>query len=73
MSICSTALSDDEIGSMGSVTSPSAACARLNCSPPTLYKLLAEGELESFKLGKYRKILNRSIDGLIARRLAESA
>ena len=58
--------------SLGALTSPRLACERLNVSVPTLYKLLAAGELESVKIGKYRKVLERSIDGLIARRLAEA-
>jgi excisionase family DNA binding protein len=55
----------------GRLTSPKAACERLNCSAPTLYKLIREGDLESIKIGKFRKILERSIDALIARRLQE--
>jgi excisionase family DNA binding protein len=66
MSQASTGLSDSEFGK---ALSPAQACARLNCSMPTLYGLVAAGELESFKLGRFRKILNRSIDKLIARRL----
>jgi excisionase family DNA binding protein len=54
----------------GRLTSPKLACERLNCSIPTLYKLISEQELETIKLGKYRKILERSIDALIERRLA---
>ena len=58
--------------SLGSVSTPAGACARLKCSPPTLYKLINEGELQTFKLGKYRKILDSSIDALMKRRLAEA-
>jgi hypothetical protein len=39
-------------------------------SIPTIYDLIKRGELESFKVGKYRKITGRSYNGLIARRLA---
>ena len=59
--------------SLGSVSSPRRACKRLKCSPPTLYKLINSGELETFKLGKYRKILDRSIDALMKRRIAAEA
>jgi hypothetical protein len=41
-------------------------------SPPTIYKLIDQGELESFKVGKYRKVTERSRNALIARRIAES-
>jgi excisionase family DNA binding protein len=54
----------------GRLLSPKAACERLNCSPPTLYALIHAGQLESFKIGKYRKIVERSIDALIERNLA---
>jgi excisionase family DNA binding protein len=56
--------------SFGRLVSPKAACERLNCSIPTIYGLIRSGELESFKIGKYRKILERSIDALIARGIA---
>jgi hypothetical protein len=39
-------------------------------SIPTLYALIAQGELESFKVGKYRKVTERSYNQLITRRLA---
>jgi excisionase family DNA binding protein len=61
----------EEIASFGRLISPKTACERLDCSIPTIYKLLDEAELESIKLGKYRKILERSVDALIARRLAD--
>jgi hypothetical protein len=35
-----------------------------------VYELIRAGKLESFKLGKYRKITERSIDALIARGIA---
>jgi excisionase family DNA binding protein len=56
----------------GSASSVKRTADRLETSIPTIYKLIHQGELESFKLGKYRKILDRSIERLIARRLAEA-
>jgi excisionase family DNA binding protein len=56
----------------GSASSVKKTADRLDTSIPTIYKLIHEGHLESFKLGKYRKILDRSTDALIARRLAEA-
>jgi excisionase family DNA binding protein len=57
-------------GGYGRLLSPKAACERLDCSPPTLYELIRAGELETFKLGKYRKITERSINALIERGIA---
>ena len=59
-----------EVESFGRVTSPKGACERLNCSIPTFYELVDAGELETFKLGKFRKVTERSIDALIARQIA---
>ena len=56
--------------SFGRLISPRTTCDRLSCSIPTVYELIHSGELESIKLGKYRKILERSVEALIARRLA---
>ena len=39
-------------------------------SIPTIYGLIEQGELESFKVGRYRKITARSYNKLIQRRLA---
>jgi excisionase family DNA binding protein len=57
----------------GSASSVKKTAERLDTSIPTVYALIHAGELESFKLGKYRKILDRSIDRLIADRLAAEA
>jgi hypothetical protein len=57
----------------GSVSSPKKTAEKLDTSIPTVYDLINTGQLESFKLGKYRKILDRSTDALIARRLAAEA
>ena len=59
--------------SFGSASSVKKTAERLEASIPTIYKLIHGRELESFKLGKYRKILDRSTDALIARRLAAEA
>jgi excisionase family DNA binding protein len=56
----------------GSASSVKKTAERLDTSIPTIYKLINEGHLESFKLGKYRKILDRSTDALIARQLVEA-
>jgi excisionase family DNA binding protein len=65
-------MSMEEPASLGRLVSPKTAGKRLDCSVPTIYRLLNEAELESIKLGKHRKILERSIDALIARRLGTS-
>jgi excisionase family DNA binding protein len=57
----------------GSASSVKRTADRLETSIPTIYKLIHAGELESFKIGKYRKILDRSTDALIARQLAAEA
>ena len=52
------------------VVSPRAAEQLLGISKTTLYELLYSGELESFTIGKSRKITCASIRALIARRVA---
>jgi excisionase family DNA binding protein len=71
MSIQSTGLGDDEIGSL--VVSPKRACALLDCSRPTLYGMINSRELESYKDGTSRKITVRSIKQRIERKLAEAS
>jgi len=44
----------------------------LGCSHKRLYQLLADGELESFKDGRSRKITVASIQSRIARKLDAS-
>jgi len=39
-------------------------CALLNVSSPTIYKLLARGELDGYKLGRSRRITAESIQRL---------
>jgi len=69
MSTQSTGLSDWE-GAL--LVKPKAAWRMLGCSNTHGYKLLAAGELESFRDGRARKITVASIHGYIARHLAES-
>jgi excisionase family DNA binding protein len=52
------------------VVSPRVAEQLLSVSRTTLYELLRRGELESFALGKSRKITIASIRCLIGRRVA---
>lgn len=40
------------------------ACTRLNVTPPTIYKLLARGELDGYKVGRTRRITSESIQRL---------
>lgn len=40
------------------------ACTMLNVSPPTVYKMLAEGQLVSYKVGKCRRIKRESFEAL---------
>jgi excisionase family DNA binding protein len=51
------------------VVKPRKACVLLSCSHRRLYKLIADGELQSFKDGRSRKITVASIDQYIARKL----
>jgi hypothetical protein len=53
------------------VVSPHRAEQLLGISKTTLYELLGRDELESFTLGKSRKITIASIRALIERRVAE--
>src|SRR5262245_47018346 len=70
MSICSTGLSDRELGPL--VVKPKIAWKMLQCSNTRGYELLAAGELDSFLDGCSRKITVDSIRRYIARHL-ESA
>jgi excisionase family DNA binding protein len=49
---------------------PRRACYLLDCGTTRLYELIDDGELESFKDGRSRKIVVASIHRLIAKRLA---
>jgi excisionase family DNA binding protein len=50
------------------VVRPKEACALLNCSPDTLYRLLNSDQLASFSRGRARLIPMASIEGYVARR-----
>jgi excisionase family DNA binding protein len=66
MSICSTGL-----GHLGPlVVSTRQARVMLSCSHKKLYELLANGELQSFRMGSSRKVVVESIRQLVARRIA---
>ena len=41
-------------------------CAILNVTPPTVYKMLAQGRLQSYVVGRQRRIKAESIDRLRA-------
>ena len=49
---------------------PKIAETALQVGPTKLYELLADGELESFTLGRSRRITVASIRALVARRIA---
>lgn len=49
------------------------ACARLDLSRGMINKLLREGEIESVKIGRARRILSSSVDDLIRRRRTPSS
>lgn len=66
MSICSTGLGD--LGPL--VVKPKTAWKMLACSNTRGYELLAAGELQSFRDGRSRKIIVKSIRDYIARQLA---
>jgi hypothetical protein len=51
---------------------PEAARQMLNCSMSGLYALLRASELQSFKIGRTRKILVSSIYAYLERRIAAS-
>ncbi|HEX9324541.1 MAG TPA: helix-turn-helix domain-containing protein [Xanthobacteraceae bacterium] len=54
------------------VVKPREACKMLSCSHKKLYQLLADGELESFKDGRSRKITVTSIKRRIASQVASA-
>ena len=37
------------------------ACTIFNCTPPTVYKMINKGELDSYKVGRSRRITHESI------------
>jgi excisionase family DNA binding protein len=68
MSIASCRLGDDA----GVCVSPRRAGRMLDIGLTQTYELMSSGELESFKLGKSRRITVSSIHGYVERRLAEA-
>jgi excisionase family DNA binding protein len=70
-----TAITTPEAGAPAAQRTPLAvppreACRLLSIGTTRLYQLLAAGELESYLDGRARRIIMRSIEGYIARRLA---
>jgi excisionase family DNA binding protein len=49
---------------------PREGCRLLSVSPATLYSLLRTGELESFNIGRARRISTQSISDFISRQIA---
>jgi excisionase family DNA binding protein len=52
------------------VVRPKEACALLNCSPDTLYRLLNSDQLSSFTRGRARLIAVSEINAYLARQFA---
>jgi excisionase family DNA binding protein len=50
------------------VVGPDAAATLLSTSKATVYQLLAAGELRSYKDGKFRKIIVKSIEEYIRKK-----
>ena len=51
------------------VVSPQKAAELLDITRPTIYKLIHEGELQSFKLGRLRKIPIKEIENYMDKNL----
>lgn len=47
-------------------------CEHLRCSRRYLYELLTRGELQSFTMGRARRVVAVSVDDYVERRLAAS-
>ena len=62
MSIHSTGLGDSE-GRLG--VSPKIACEMIGCGITTLYALIAAKRLETYKIGRARRITTSSIRSLV--------
>jgi excisionase family DNA binding protein len=69
MSIHSTGLGDDE-GRLG--VSPKTACEMIGCGITTLYALLADKRLESYRIGRARRITTASIRALVTHEIERS-
>jgi len=55
------------------IVSPKKAAFLLDCGLDAVYALIHQGQLESYLEGQRRKITVRSIQALIAKRLADAA
>jgi excisionase family DNA binding protein len=53
--------------------SPDSAARALDVPVRTIYRLIASGELKSFKIGKRRLIGDPELERLVARKTAEAA
>lgn len=53
--------------------SPEGAAKRVGTNTRAIYKLIADGELLSFKLGKRRLIPDAELQRLVQRKMAEAA
>jgi hypothetical protein len=51
---------------------PKAACRMIDCGPTRMFDLIKTGEVESYKDGKSRKILVKSLLDYVERRLRET-
>lgn len=40
------------------------ACALMKCTAPTVYRLIHRGELQSYKVGRVRRITSESVQAL---------
>jgi excisionase family DNA binding protein len=49
-----------------------AACAYLDVSHPTLYRLMESGNLKSFHIGRRRLCLKSDLDAFLEKRLADA-
>jgi excisionase family DNA binding protein len=65
MSIHSTGLGDEE--RLG--VSPKTACVMMACGITTLYALLAAKQLESYQIGRARRITTESIRSYVKRQI----
>jgi excisionase family DNA binding protein len=65
MSISSTGLGDEK--RLG--VPPKTACEMIGCGLTTLYGLLANEELESYQIGRARRITTESIRSFVRRQL----
>lgn len=48
------------------------ACRYLDCSRPTLYRLMDQGIIQSFHIGRRRLLMKQHLDSFLQERLAEA-